>query len=318
MLGCLFDICNYTSIIGEFVLHCTYTLLPLGSVSQSRPTNHVVSPNITMNTATTSTTNNMSNMTSKRRPTEVSPQSRPYRSRGERYLATAITGLFNLTVGFLSLQGFVRFQEVYESNVRCREHWPKLVRHVHHADSQLFSVFYSKAALRWVLLKGINATDWKLQLTNFSTEYFDYLTGHNGSFIQVCSDGDLDIVKAMVERTQVHLEARDVEGYTPLHQAAQQGYLSVVQYLCEQGADKEARTTAGYTPLHQAAQQGYLSVVQYLCEQGADKEARTIGGRTPLHRAALYDHLPTVQYLCEQGADKDATRIRLSTGLSVV
>ena len=64
---------------------------------------------------------------------------------------------------------------------------------------------------------------------------------HSESFAKVCVDGDLDIVRAMVERTQVDLEARDGVGNTPLHTAARKGHFPVVQCLCEQGADKEAR-----------------------------------------------------------------------------
>ena len=62
--------------------------------------------------------------------------------------------------------------------------------------------------------------------------------------------------------------------------AARKGHLPVVQYLCEQGADKEARDDDGSTPLLWAALNGHLPVVQYLCEQGADKEARDNGQDT--------------------------------------
>ena len=80
-----------------------------------------------------------------------------------------------------------------------------------------------------------------------------------------------------MERTQVDLEARGDRGNTPLHMAASSGHFPVVQYLCEQGADKEARGNNDITPLHMVAEKGQLSVVQYLCEQGADKEARLYG-----------------------------------------
>ena len=99
-------------------------------------------------------------------------------------------------------------------------------------------------------------------------------------------DGDLDIVRAMVKRTQVVLEARDDDGSTPLLYAASNGHLPVVQYLYKQGADKEARDADDRTPLLYATDKGHLPMVQYLCEQGADKEARDNNGNTPLHKAA--------------------------------
>ena len=127
---------------------------------------------------------------------------------------------------------------------------------------------------------------------------------HDNIFLQVCKDGELDVVKAMVERTQVDLEAREY-GMTPLLRATHQGHLHVVQYLCEVGAAKEARSADDWTPLHCAAHQGHPPVVQYLCEQGADKEARDNCGETPLRFSAEEGRLAVVQYLWEVGADKE-------------
>lgn len=45
------------------------------------------------------------------------------------------------------------------------------------------------------------------------------------------------------------------------------------------------------TPLHSAASNGRMHMMQYLCKQGADKDARTVNGRTPLHDAAGNGHL---------------------------
>jgi ankyrin repeat protein len=79
----------------------------------------------------------------------------------------------------------------------------------------------------------------------------------------------------------------------------------VVQYLCEQGADKEARDNDGQTPLELAAERGHLPVVQYLCEQGVDKEVENANGGTLLHLAAAdgdddtqEGRLSVVQFLC--------------------
>jgi ankyrin repeat protein len=65
------------------------------------------------------------------------------------------------------------------------------------------------------------------------------------------------------------------------------------------------------TPLHTAALKGHLPVVQYLCEQGADKEARSGNDdMTPLHLAARKSDLPIVQCLCEHDLGLYAPRRR--------
>ena len=92
------------------------------------------------------------------------------------------------------------------------------------------------------------------------------------------------------------MEASDEYGRTPLRWAAYMGHLPVVQYLCEEGADKEARNRNGMTQLHCAAQQGHLPVVQYLCEQAAGKDVEDRGGTTPLRWAAAHGHLHVLQY----------------------
>ena len=145
----------------------------------------------------------------------------------------------------------------------------------------LFGSFESKAALRWVVfLKGIGLRDdWELLLANKLSNQ----RSHFESFIKVCSDGDLDLVRAMVERSKVDINHYDSFDRAPLHYAASNGHLPVVQYLCEQGADKGARSNIGRTALHDAAERGHFPVMQYLCEQGADMEAEDIYGDKPLH-----------------------------------
>ena len=90
----------------------------------------------------------------------------------------------------------------------------------------------------------------------------------------MCADGDVDAVRAMVERTAVDIHESNQGGLTTLHDAARHDHLAMVQYLCERGPDREAWSLREWTQLRRAARNGHLPVVQYLCEQGADKEAR--------------------------------------------
>jgi ankyrin repeat protein len=100
-------------------------------------------------------------------------------------------------------------------------------------------------------------------------------------------------------------------GGTPLHEAAEEGHLEVVQCLVQHGADKDKADNECYTPLCIAAVKGYLEVVQYLIQQGADKDKATNICSTPLHRAAGLGREDIVVCLLSHGAKLD---VRNSAG----
>ncbi len=56
--------------------------------------------------------------------------------------------------------------------------------------------------------------------------------------------------------------------------------------LLAHGANLEARTVDGWTPLHSAAFWDQPAVVAHLLASGASPNAQTAGGQTPLHLAA--------------------------------
>ena len=57
------------------------------------------------------------------------------------------------------------------------------------------------------------------------------------------------------------------------------GHVEAVEYLVEQGADKEAQDNYGCTPLRHASGRGHGKVVKYLVEQGADDRKLRSGRR---------------------------------------
>ena len=73
------------------------------------------------------------------------------------------------------------------------------------------------------------------------------------------------------------IRARDAEGHTPLHWAAQRGLLSVVNALIAAGADVNAATVCGHTPLMNAVAGGYWDVITTLLANDADIHANTRG-----------------------------------------
>ena len=68
------------------------------------------------------------------------------------------------------------------------------------------------------------------------------------------------------------------------------GQLGAAKILLEFGADLEAKTPFNRTPLHLAAAQGHVELVQYFLSCKADTSARTPEGETPRDLARKYNY----------------------------
>lgn len=61
-----------------------------------------------------------------------------------------------------------------------------------------------------------------------------------------------------------------------MHVACHFGQLNMVRFItARQGVNINATTASGYTPLHQAAQQGHSTIVSHLLDKGADPDLLT-------------------------------------------
>ncbi|PMD41336.1 ankyrin, partial [Hyaloscypha variabilis F] len=60
---------------------------------------------------------------------------------------------------------------------------------------------------------------------------------------------------------------------TALHNAADQGGVTMIQLLLDHGADVHARNQIGETALHFAARKGDLKAIAMLLDRGADIDA---------------------------------------------
>lgn len=105
------------------------------------------------------------------------------------------------------------------------------------------------------------------------------------------------------------VDTRDNSGRTPLHFAALGGKAQAVRWLLQHGADVNAVDQAGGTALMYGSGMGHTDVVKVLLQQGADVRARDRIGDTALHyacRARKDTGYPVVQILLQHGADRDA------------
>ncbi|KAG0694241.1 Protein phosphatase 1 regulatory inhibitor subunit 16B [Chionoecetes opilio] len=90
----------------------------------------------------------------------------------------------------------------------------------------------------------------------------------------------LNHLKMMKSQGQ-SLMFRDNQGATPLHVAAANGYVRVVEYLLSQSVPTEARDHDDWAPLHAAACWGHPDVLEMLVQNGANLHARTKNQETP-------------------------------------
>ncbi len=79
--------------------------------------------------------------------------------------------------------------------------------------------------------------------------------------------------------------------------AADSGYLEVVKFLAEKGADIIAANNNGRIPVHSAAGQGHIEVVKFLVEKGADITLADNNGWTSILTAAYSGYLQIVEEL---------------------
>jgi ankyrin repeat protein len=105
-----------------------------------------------------------------------------------------------------------------------------------------------------------------------------------------------------------NVNSRDSINRTPLHHAAQSGFLDATSLLLENGAHGNAKDAYQYTPLHLAALHGKADVVRVLLQNGADIDAVESSFQTPLHLAVENDHYEVFIELLNYGANPNARR----------
>lgn len=124
------------------------------------------------------------------------------------------------------------------------------------------------------------------------------------SLWDAAADGNLELCKTRMKSATTHVNGKDAQGKTALHEAARWGHVHVVEYLVSQGADIHATTVEGSTPLHLAARFGQDNVVEWLVGHGADINCQDVYKDTPLIAASGAGKVSTCGLLLSLGADK--------------
>lgn len=100
--------------------------------------------------------------------------------------------------------------------------------------------------------------------------------------------------------------AKDRDGCTPLYCAAAWNRPAAVKKLDELGCPSWVRSEEGRTPVHVAAEQGWVALIDLLVRELRNKvDSRDAYQFTPLHSAANGGHVGTIQKLINFSHDVD-------------
>ena len=139
------------------------------------------------------------------------------------------------------------------------------------------------------------------------------------NIFEAAKSGSVEDVKYFVETLGIDVNAKNEDGWTPLHIAAySHNSLEMLQLLVAQGADAHVINNKGETLLHTVAGRGgvledysfqdvKIEFLKYLVSLGIDVNVKDEEGETLLHHAVLHDSdVEVLRYLVSQGADAKA------------
>lgn len=124
-------------------------------------------------------------------------------------------------------------------------------------------------------------------------------------------EGQLEIVKLLVDAWPDTLNQIIYNGFTPLHVAVGYEQEKTVRFLIEAGADINIICSSyRYNAHFLAAQCGHVGILQILEESGADPGIAISTGDTSLHQAAIHGHVEIARHLLGRD-DPDVNRTNL-------
>ena len=121
---------------------------------------------------------------------------------------------------------------------------------------------------------------------------------------EAAQEGHLEVYKELVNHLKDKDTVTDKHGITPLHAAATGGHLEICLISMNYITKVNLPDNRGFTPLHYAAIRGHLNVCQKIIELLGDKNPRSNVGFTPLHMAAQHGHVDICRYIMSQIIDK--------------
>jgi len=127
-----------------------------------------------------------------------------------------------------------------------------------------------------------------------------------------------DIIWLLVSKG-LNVNARDIDGETPLLKASMFGHFNNIKALIELGANVSITSKNGSTCLHYTSEscKDTSEVIKLLVSNGLDLNAKDENGNTPLHSAARSGHVNNVKELIKLGTNLSITNNHRDNALHV-
>jgi len=116
------------------------------------------------------------------------------------------------------------------------------------------------------------------------------------------SRGNLPMVLLLLDAPDIQPNFKDQRGTRPIHKAVIENHPDVVAALLKKNVKIEADSWYENKPLQSAANLGHAEIVKLLLQHGAKVNAQSWQGYTPLYWAAEHGHLAVVRDLLAHGA----------------
>ncbi|KAK0138733.1 Ankyrin-1 [Merluccius polli] len=104
---------------------------------------------------------------------------------------------------------------------------------------------------------------------------------------------------------------------TPLHCAARNGHVRIIEILLDHGAPIQAKTKNGLSPIHMSAQGDHMDCIKQLLQYNAEIDDITLDHLTPLHVAAHCGHHRMAKVLLDKGAKPNSRALNGFTPLHI-
>ncbi|MDP1836210.1 MAG: ankyrin repeat domain-containing protein [Chlamydiales bacterium] len=123
------------------------------------------------------------------------------------------------------------------------------------------------------------------------------------------ANADLDMVQFLLDN-HANISVQNAKGDTPLHLAAgnPNANVDLIEYMVTHGSVVDTPNSEGSTSLHEAAKVASGGVIDMLIEHGGNSSKRDKQGRTPLYIAGLYRNLAAAKALIERKAPVNDSR----------